>query len=266
MPRLDDALRSAAASLDLPQPDRARILEEIAADLEELRAELVRRGFPEDEAETRAVELLGPSELAVRALVDVHEPLYRSLARRFSPSVMKRTERVAVLLVTALALASAVIPMARAGLPGHPSPFLIPIFALLAGALVLAGQKAIRLWVEKDHAPARLRSGLGSLLAVSGLAVGASCVGFIFELYRLMLRIEAAPARMGPAVVRWILDTSVLVGAGLVTALVGGLCWFVLLQKVEGVERAHRSEASLTGTGRASTPSFDHPLTPTGAL
>jgi len=46
MPRLEEALRRAAASLDLPPPERTRILEEIAADLEELLAELLRRGVP----------------------------------------------------------------------------------------------------------------------------------------------------------------------------------------------------------------------------
>jgi len=171
-----------------------------------------------------------------------------------------------ILVVTVGALAAAVVPMARNGLPRDPSPFLIPIFALLAGELALAGRKAMQLWLEGDHEPRRLRSGLRTLLAASGLAVGCALAGFVFELYRLMLRIEASPDRMGPALVRWILDTSVLVGAGLVTALVGGLCWFILLQKVEAVERAHRHEAAVTGASRSPAPDFDHPLTPEGAL
>jgi len=266
MPRFEEALRSAAAALDLPQPERARILEEIAVDLEELRAELVRRGVPEDQAESRAVELLVPSEVAVRALVDVHEPLYRSLGRRFSPSLMRRSERAGILLVTVGAIAAAVLPMARAGLPRDPSPFIIPIFALLAGLLALTTRKAIQLWVEGDHEPARLRSGLRALLVTSILAVACSAAGFVFELYRLMRGIELAPDRMTALFVRWILDTSVLVGTGLVTALVGGLCWFVLLQKIAAVERAHRVEAAVTGKRRAPTPAFDPPLIPKGAL
>jgi hypothetical protein len=266
MPRLEEALRRAAASLDLPQPERTRILEEIAADLEELRAELVRRGVPEAEAEARAVELLAPSEVAVRALVDLHEPLYRTLARRFSPSLMRRSERVGVLLVTVGAIAAAVLPMARSGLPRDPSPFIIPIFALLAGVLALAARKAIQLWVVGAHEPARLRTGMRPLLATSALAVVCAVAGFVFELYRLMLGVEATPDRMGALFLRWILDTCVLVGSGLVTALVGGLCWFLLLQKVEAVERSRVHEASLTGAVRAQAPAFDHPLTPKGAL
>jgi len=266
MPRFDDALRSAAAELDLPQPERSRILEEIAADLEEMRAELIRRGVPEDQAEARAVELLAPSQVAVRALVDLHEPLYRSLTRRFSPAIMRRSERVGILVVTVGALGAAALPMARVGLPRDPSPFLIPIVALLAGVLALAGRKALQLWAEGDHHPLRLRSGMGALLALPCLALGCAFAGFVFELYRFMVRIEASPDRMGPALVRWVLDASVLVGAGLLTALVGGLCWFVLLQKVEAVERAHHLEASVTGTRRAPSSAFDHPLTPEEAL
>jgi hypothetical protein len=266
MPHLEEALRAAAEQLDLPQPDRARILEEIATDLEELRAELVRRGVPAAEAEARAVELLAPSEAAVRALVDVHEPLYRSLTRRFSPSVMRRSERIGILVVTIAALAAAIVPLARGGFPRDPSPFLVPVFALLAGVLALAGRKAFQLWVAGDHAPGRLRIGMRALLIASGLALGCAAAGFVFELYRFMVRIEASPERMGAALVRWILDTSVLVSAGLVTALVGGLCWFVLLQKVEAVERAYRSEAAVTGKGRTPSSALDHPLSPKEAL
>jgi hypothetical protein len=267
MPRLDEALRSVAAGLDLPQPDRARILEEIAVDLEDLRAELVRRGVPQEEAEVRAVELLAPSGVALRALVDLHEPLYRMLTRRFSPSVMLRSERAAILFVTVVALAAAVLPLARSGLPRDPSPFLIPVFALLAGVLALAAGKAVQLYLKGDHQPERLRSGLASLLAGSGLAIGCAFMGFIFELHGLMVGVEAAtPERIGPLHVRWVVDMSVLVGAGLVTALVGGLCWFLLLQKVEAVERAHRYEASFTGSTPTATPDFHHPLTPEGAL
>jgi hypothetical protein len=266
MPRFEEALRAAAASLDLPQPDRARILEEIAVDLEDLRTELVRRGVPEGDAEARAVELLVPSDVAVRALVNVHEPLYRSLTRRFSPSAMRRTDRVGLLVITLLAIGVTVVPVVRSGLVRDPSPLIVPILATLAGLLIVAGRKAIQLYVEGDHEPLRLRSGLDGLLIGSVLAIGCALVGFIFELYRLMVGIEASPERVGPLMVRWILDTSVLVGAGLVTTLAGGLCWFLLLHKVEAVERAYLHEESFTGSPRATSTSFDHPLAPKGAL
>ena len=170
------------------------------------------------------------------------------------------------MLVTAAALAAVVVPLARSGLPRDPSPFLVPIFSILAAVLVLTGRKAVQLWLEKDHAPERLRSGLGWLIAGSGLAMGCALVGFIFELYGLMLGVEAVPDRIGLLLVRWILDTAVLLGAGLVTVLVGGLCWFTLLHRVEAVERAHRHEALLTGCAPAAAPTFDPPLTPEGVL
>jgi hypothetical protein len=267
MPRFDEALRAAATSLDLPQPDRARILEEIAVDLEDLRAELVRRGVSPADAEARAVELLVPSDVAARALVEVHEPLYRSLARRFSPSVMRRWERLGLAAITVTAVAAVAVPLATSGVLRDPSPFLVPILALLAGMLAVAGRKAIQLFVEQDHTPELLRSGMVALLLASGLSVVAALAGLAFELYRLAVSLEATPDRMAALAVTWILDTSVLVGAGLATALVGGICWFLLHQKIEAVERAHRSEASVLGSTRPTTPTLDpHPFTPNGAL
>ena len=73
MPRFEDALRSVADRLDLPQPERARILQEISGDLEDLRTELIGRGLGEAEAEARALEILTPSEPALAALTSVHD-------------------------------------------------------------------------------------------------------------------------------------------------------------------------------------------------
>ena len=51
MPRFEQELQAVAERLELPQPERARILEEISGDLEELRMELIRKGVDPAEAE-----------------------------------------------------------------------------------------------------------------------------------------------------------------------------------------------------------------------
>jgi len=104
MPRFEQKLQAVAAELDLPQPERARILEEIAGDLEELRSELIRNGIDPADAEAEAIALLAPSKTAMTALVSVHESLYRSLVRRFS-SKMRLVEWVGLMGVTVAALA-----------------------------------------------------------------------------------------------------------------------------------------------------------------
>ena len=260
MPRFEQELQAVAERLELPQPERARILEEIAGDLEELRLELIRKGVDPAQAEADAIGLLAPSETAMAALVSIHESLYRSLVRRFS-SKMRLAEWAGLVTVTLAAVAVVLGSLAGSGVLRSPSVFLLPVLAIAVALVAVAGRKAIQLYVERDHEPQRLRSGMGTLLMGSGLAVAGSVV----EMFRLARRIELAPDEQGALLLPWLLDTSVLLGVGLTTALVGGLCWFLLLQKISAVERADLS--TLRAVGRTATTaslSFDH-VTSTGA-
>lgn len=246
-PPFEDALRRVADRLDLPQPERTRILEEIATDLEELRTGLVQRGVSTNDAERRAVHLLVPTEPAIDALIELHEPLHRKLTRRFSPSAMRRAERAILLLVTAGALGPMLAGLIRSGVLTDPSPLLWGIIALDAAILCVAGRKALQLLFARNHDAGSLRNGLGLLLAGSGVALGFGLGGLVLELYGLAADVEASGRATTLSIIPWLLDSSALLAASLITALLGGLCWFLLLQKVEKVERAHQRAAMLLG-------------------
>jgi hypothetical protein len=236
----------------VPSPERARILQEIAADFEDMRAELMRRGMDAPEAEAEAHRLLAPSDTAITALASVHEPFYASLARRFSTE-MRLAEWLVLVGVTLAAIGLSVEALLRSGLLRTPSPLLWPLLAVTGVVLVRAGRKAIQLLVARDHEPARLHDGMGSLLIASGLAVVLGFGGATYEALRLADRLERAPERTGELVPRWLLDTSVLLGAGLATALIGGLAWFLLQQKISTVERADVQASEALRRATAST-------------
>ena len=246
-PGIQDALVRVARRLELPQPQRARILEEIAADLEELRVGLMDRGVPAREAEARAIRLLVPSETSIEALVQLYEPFHRKLTRRFSPSVMRGVERSVLMLVTLGTLAFAVSGLLRSGALNEPSPLLWAVFGLAGGILLLAGRKAVRLLLVRDHDPRNLRDGLGLLLVGSGGALGLGATGAVLQVRDLAIRVQRTGEASVDVLVPWLLDSSILLAAALVTALVGGLCWFLLLHKVHAVERAHRRTAQAVG-------------------
>lgn len=235
MPRPD--VQAAIDGLSLPGPERARILEEIAGDLEEMQAELIRRGMDAGEAYREALRLLAPSEAAVAALASVHEPIYASLARRFS-SGMRFAEWVALVGVTLVAIGLSVGSLVVAGVLRSPSPVLVPLLCVAGAVLVMSGRKAVQLHLARDHRPERLHAGMAAILVGSGLAVLLGFGGATYELQRLAARLELEPQRTGELVLPWLLDTSVLIGAGLATALVGGLAWFLLQQKISAVSGA----------------------------
>lgn len=251
-------------ALGLPHPERARVLEEIAGDLEELRGELVRRGMDAAAAHAEAMRLLAPSGAALAALASVHEPLYASLARRFS-SGMRLAEWVGLVGVTLVALGMAFVSLARSGWIRGPSLFLIPLLAVTVVVFAMAGRKAIQLYVARDHRPDRLDGGMGSLLVGSGLAVVLGLGGAVYEALRLAARLEARPERTGELVLPWLVDTSILIGAGLATALVGGLAWFLLRQTISAVQGADLRAAHAVSRAVAPAPlPFDPSLSSTG--
>lgn len=235
MPPFDHEIERVSRELDLPTPERVRILDEIAGDLEELRAELIRRGRSPEAAEAEAVEILAPSPTALAALVSIHESLYRSLVRRFSGPV-RVAEWLGLVGVTTLALALALGSLLGGGVLRNPSAFLAPVLVIGVAIVALAGKRGIELFLDRDRAAEAVRTAMPWLLTGSGLAVLLAFAGVVYESARLAQRVEAAPEHQGALLLPWLLDTSVLVASGLTVGLVGGLCWFLLSQRVAAVE------------------------------
>jgi hypothetical protein len=182
----------------------------------------------------------------------VHEPLYASLARRFSSGV-RLAEWMGLVGVTFAAVLLALVSLIRSGVLRTPSPFMAPLLVVTVAVLVMAGRKAIQLHLARDHEPERLRAGMGALLVASGLGATLGLAGAVYELLRLAARLEARPERAAELVLPWLVDTSILVATGLVTALVGGLAWFLLQQKISSVEAADRRAASAWSRASALT-------------
>jgi hypothetical protein len=263
MPRPDAS--SFAEELRLPGPERTRIVEEIAGDLEEMREELIRRGMGPAEASEEALRLLAPSETALAALASVHEPLYASLTRRFS-SGMRLAEWIGLVGVTLAAVGLSLLALVDAGVLRSPSPVMAPLLVVTVSVLLMAGRKAIQLHVVRDHGPERLYDGMSALLVASGSAIVLGFGGAVYELLRLSARLEAAPERTRELVPTWFLDTSVLICVGLATALVGGLAWFLLQQKISSVERADMRAATAMSRATTTTPlPFEPSIPSTGA-
>jgi hypothetical protein len=231
-------LEDARRELDLPLPARTRILREIADDALALYGELLGRGWSEGAAAERVRQVLLPSAPARDALESLHAPLYRRVADRFSPSAMRRWERVALVVMVALAVAGSAAAFRSVPLFFDPSPFLIPVMALGATGALVALVACFRLFVEGAREAQEMRSALAPLLATSGLVGVAAMIGASVDLYRLAARLEAAPARSADAILAFIRADAALLGVGLTLALALGLVWFLLLQWVSAVEAA----------------------------
>jgi hypothetical protein len=241
MPRPDapagtSTLASVAEGIrELPHPARTRILLELAGDVEALTEDLHRRGVPEAEAAARARQRVVPSGPALDALVRLHRPFYLRLTAPIPDSSLRRWERTVLLTATLVVLGGGLLFLGSMGLLARPSPFLWAILALAAATLALVLTKGFQLFVRREHRPETLERDLGLLLGLSATALLVAGAGTVTGLWRLAAAMEVGVSDPVPLLTAWLLRDSVLVTTGLLTALAGGLAWFLLAQGAAAV-------------------------------
>ncbi len=92
MKRFSGVLDDLNRRLDVPQPQKYRIIKEVADDLEDLYAYYIEQGVLPGEAEARAEEKLVADDETIRLLTRLNESSFNSLLRRFSRTVRLKSE------------------------------------------------------------------------------------------------------------------------------------------------------------------------------
>lgn len=243
-----------------PVDVRTRLGEEMAADLEGTYRALLDRGWAPEAALARSRTMVVPDDHTLERLAGLHRPLYQRLVARCSSHTVRRGERLAVLAVALSSLGMLAPLLLGAGVFRDPSSFLVPV--LIGGSTVVAAvvSKAFHLLVKRPTRIRELRAGLSASLLASGLTLLTGLGGALVDTYRFAARVEAAAPEGAVAVVAFLGDTAALLALALAFALVGGLGWFLLLQRVVGVEAAaqaalHHTRFSLVPHTLSETPS-----------
>jgi hypothetical protein len=235
------ALRELNDRLDLPQPAKARVLLEVAADLRELEEHFVGEGLTRGEASRRALERCDLSDEVVSDLVRVHTSVYRRFLDRLGGRAQTRWERT--LLVVALAFVVAttgrlVVSAEIFAVAGTPL-WLAAVLAL--GAFVIFARKLHAVYLKQDHDTTRLRRGLSALpLLAGGVVVVGACAHW-FGLYVVARRVAADPGSLAVQWMGWLHRSSAALVVCLFVGVVIAVAWFVLATKVGRIEEAEAS-------------------------
>jgi hypothetical protein len=239
--RFADILKRTGDRLDLPQPEKSRILLEIASDLEDLYDLYRGPGLDEEEAARRAGEKLAVSDEALAQLVQIHESSFRKLLSRISDQAQTRWERV---LLTALVVFIALFAgrelfssqlYARAGI------FAWPILAVGLMTVFVAVFRFYALYIKRDHDIRRLRAGLAWLIAGGCAGIVIGMYGAVIETYRAV-RASIANIEMSlQYTIACALRCSAMLIVSLLTATAAFCLWFVLVNKARSIEQAEAS-------------------------
>jgi hypothetical protein len=228
MTRFQASLEQLDAALTVPQPQRGRVIAELAADLEDLYGALRADGLSAADAERRALELVLPEGAALRELELLHQPLYRRLSSRLSGSARVRLERAAVVLLSlgVVGLTAAALPLGM--LLADPSPFLVPVLALGCAGLVVALVCALRMFVLGAASPDDGARGLDFVLLVAAAGPYVAVTGMLIDFYMAIGHIMADPARTAAVLIRLLRTDGTLLVSALCLALLTALSWLLL--------------------------------------
>lgn len=185
-------LRRVDRELEVPEPERSRLLLELAGDLEELYRAYRRRGCSEDEARRRAEDWMAPDGGSIDELRRLHTPLAGRLLDALSDVARSRLE-TAVFTVLALGVVAAGLGGLRGtSILWPPGPVVTVLLGLGGLGLGIAALRAYRLVVVPDGAvssaadgrplPSERASAPSTLLAVAAGAILVGALGAFVEL------------------------------------------------------------------------------------
>ena len=238
MSRFASRLREISDRLDLPQPDKSHILLEIASDLDDIYLYYREKGLDEETAARRAEEKLDLSDEALRELVEVHQSGMRKLLGRISEQARTRWERALLAMAVIVIAAYSGRQILSAQLYTQASRFVWPILLFALAALVITIWQVYRLYIKKDHDIRTLGVGLPWLLGAGAASLLSGLLGMMYEFHRSALMAAGEVERSLAFLVECALRCSAMMMVGLVTAIVIGIAWFVLMNKVRRIEVA----------------------------
>lgn len=232
MNRFEDILLRAHQRLDLPQPARARILLELAADLEDGYARLRERGLDEEEARREAADRFALSDEALDELVELHSRRLRRWLYGLRPGALSRLERglAAGILVF---VATLIVPLVlRPGFFAGAGP---AVWVTLAGTGLGAVLFLFHLYemeVKQRHEIRSLYRGAGRIAGLGVLNVVSGMFGSAISLTAAAHDAAAAPEHWLEPLVRWLSLSSALMVTALLGGIVCALLWFGLQQRI----------------------------------
>lgn len=238
MTRFDEAIVDLGNRLAIPQPARSRVLLEIAADMEDLYRASIAEGLSEDEARRRTLEQFGPSEEAIRDLVEVHSTAVKRLLDGLSEQARSRWERglLAVLVVFAVFVGGQ--PLTGGRLLSGMTVLAWPVLIFAAIGFLIGTTRIYSLFIKKDHDMRRLRSGLSPLIALALVELLLGFAGAWVGLFLAVLRILDDIESSGIYLFDWMLRSSATLCFSMIAAMLLALTWMVLVARVAAIEQA----------------------------
>jgi hypothetical protein len=238
MTRFQTLLEELSRDLALPEPQRGRVLEELAADLEDMYRAYRGEGYGVAESERLTVDRVYPGLAVAAELERLHRPLYQRLLARLTAGARSRVERFGLVVLSAVLLGATLAGLPLDVLLTNRSPFLVPVLVLGCGALLVALWCTHRLFLAGAATARDAARGLGVLLLLILAPPFVAAVGLVIDFYGAAGVAAHDPSVAVSEMVGLLRSAGVLLLSSLLISLVAALWWLVLRSRVVSIRAA----------------------------
>ena len=231
-------LKEINEKLDLPQPEKSKIILEISSDLNDALAHYLAEGLPREDAIAKATETFKISDDSINQLTQIHESLFRRLMDRLSKQVLNRWEKGGlIILVLFISIFTGHIFLNHEFFT-NASRFVWSVAGIALVVMIMTLWKFYQLFIKRDHRIRFIRQGLPLIffLGISSLFMGV--YGLVTDTYITMSQIQMSLPSASIRMMNFLLGISSLMIVSLLVAVLTELIWFFLMNKVIQIELA----------------------------
>jgi len=181
MKRFTGLLQNINSRLTLPQPEKSRVILEIAADMEGLFSHYVEKGLTESEATEKVRKKFDFSDEALSQLVDIHESFIQKFLNKLPAHPGTGLEKTVLTVLVTLIIFSFSYTLVTRSFFTSASVFIWPIFGIGFAAILLSVFNFYRLYIKKEYRFNKIRTDLTSIFFLGGLIIFTSIWGYFFE-------------------------------------------------------------------------------------
>jgi len=247
MNRFTPLLRKINKRLTLPQPEKSRILLELAADMKDMFEFQIDKGKSEENAMELIKEKFDFSEEALKELVNVHESFFRRLLNRLSDQAQSRWERIILLiiLISITIISGTIISTKEFFL--RSSYFIIPLSGVAIAIILVSLIKFYSLFIKKEHDIRTLHTKLPMILFLGGTGLLIGIAGNFVELYlagtegfllETNLYFFLSMVTDYNPIINWFFKSSTLMMSCLLITILSAVLWYLLYNKIKRIELA----------------------------
>lgn len=231
-------LKTIYDSLDLPQPEKSRILLEISGDMEDCYHNLLDSGLGEKAALQQTEERFRLDARTLQALIQIHMPPIKRLMDRFSRQAQSRWEKTLLLLLLCIILAFSGPDLISMQMIRDAGKYAWPVLSFALVGMFVFLYKLYHLNLKQSYEIRRVRDGMIFLLFLGGAGVMTGIVGTCTETVCFLRDAMIYSDHILKLLVHLLMRNSALMTMGILNAIFMGIGWFILMRKIEDIEQS----------------------------